>query len=45
MAVLDVSPKKIDVSYYEYPSWDSAFTPPQVDQPSLLLSETILPAR
>ena len=45
MALLDVSPEKIDVSYYEYPSWDRDFTPPQTDEPTLLLKETIMPTR
>jgi predicted phosphodiesterase len=41
MAILDVAPDKIVASYYEYPSWDSDFTPPKVDVPALLMSETI----
>lgn len=44
MALLTVSPEKIDVSYYQYPSWERDFTPPHVDTPALLLSETILPS-
>jgi hypothetical protein len=32
------------VSYYQYPSWDQEFTPPTVDTPQLLMSETILPS-
>jgi hypothetical protein len=45
MALLEVSPEKIDVSYYEYLSWDRDFTPPQIDEPALLLKETIMPTR
>lgn len=44
MALLTLSPAKIDVSYYQYPSWDQEFTPPTVDIPQLLMSETILPS-
>ncbi len=41
MAVLDVAPDKIDVAYYQYPSWDSDFVPPHADDPALLLKETV----
>jgi hypothetical protein len=43
MALLEVSPTKIDVSYYQFPSWGLDFTPPQTDAPSLLLKETVVP--
>lgn len=43
MALFEVSPSKIDVSYYEYPSWDQDFTPPKTDELTLLLKETIMP--
>lgn len=45
MALLTVSPAKIDVSYYQYPSWDQDFTPKKVDTPQPLMRETILPSR
>jgi Calcineurin-like phosphoesterase len=44
MALLSVSPTKIDVSYYQYPSWDRDFTPPHIDKPEFMLSETIAPS-
>jgi DNA repair exonuclease SbcCD nuclease subunit len=43
MALLEVSPAKIDVSYYQFPSWGLDFTPPKVDAPTFLLKETITP--
>jgi hypothetical protein len=43
MALLEVSPAKIDVSYYQFPSWGLDFTPPQTDAPSLLVKETVVP--
>jgi len=43
MALLEISPAKMDVSYYQYPSWGLDFTPPKPDEPTLLLKETIVP--
>jgi calcineurin-like phosphoesterase family protein len=45
MALLEMTPRKIDVSYYQYPSWDDDFTPPRVDEPALMFKETIMPTR
>ena len=43
MALLELSPTQIDVSYYQFPSWDSDFQPPTTVTPTLLVKETITP--
>ena len=41
MALLEVSPETIDVSYYQYPSWGIGFVPAKPDAPTLMYKETI----
>lgn len=43
-ALLEVSPAKIDVSYFQYPSWDRDFKQPEPALGNAFLKETILPS-
>ena len=44
-ALLEFSPQKIDVTYYQYPSWNRDFEGPHPDLTESFHRETILPAR
>jgi hypothetical protein len=43
MALLEVSPAKIDVRYFQFPSWGRDSTPKPMPELTLLLHETITP--
>jgi hypothetical protein len=43
MALLEISPAQINISYFQYPSWDSDFTPPLLPKPTLRASEVVKP--
>ena len=42
-ALLEISPQRIKVSYYEYPSWDQDHAPPDPDIAEPLFVETLEP--
>lgn len=44
-ALLEVSPQRIDVSYFEYPSWGRDFDKPEPDLTAPFHQETIAPTR